>query len=294
VLERPEFREIVRTAPLVSIDLIVKNRDDEVLLGFRKTGPAKNTWFVPGGRIRKDEKLEMAFTRVTEDELGISLDWNDACFLRVSEHFYEGNFADEPDFGTHYIVLAYEIRISLEDSKLPLDQHSDYRWMSEKDLLLNSEVHAYTKDYFREPDRDFRSQVKIGTSDLLSLYNIHQTATSYYTNIIWALPAALFVLNFVAWTALEKNPKMRLYVAFLNVLFLQAFLKLVRNQRAITTAIRNVERTLTCDLPSCRVLIPNFQYGWFTKLRSGRLFSWWLTLSTVVYMAYVLWKYFLS
>ena len=56
-----EFREIIKNAPLVSIDLIVKNREGKILLGLRINKPAQNTWFVPGGRIRKDETLDSVF-----------------------------------------------------------------------------------------------------------------------------------------------------------------------------------------------------------------------------------------
>jgi colanic acid biosynthesis protein WcaH len=154
MLETSKFREVVRNAPLVAIDLIVRNKNNEVLLGLRKNGPARNTWFVPGGRIWKNERIHTAFKRITKDELGIPLGLKQANFLRVFEHLYEENFADEPDFGTHYIVLAHEIEFRTERGELPLKQHSDYRWMSEKDILQSDDVHRYTKDYFRENNSD--------------------------------------------------------------------------------------------------------------------------------------------
>jgi len=149
MLEVAKFREIVMNAPLVAIDLIVRNDGNEVLLGLRRNGPGKNTWFVPGGRIWKNETIGAAFKRITEDELGRALDLKNARFVGVWEHFHEGNFADEPGFGTHYIVLAYETKVSSGWAELPLRQHSDYRWLSEKQLLEEEKVHPYTKDYFR-------------------------------------------------------------------------------------------------------------------------------------------------
>jgi len=149
MLETSKFREIVKNAPLVAIDLIVRNQKNEILLGLRKSGPAKNFWFVPGGRIWKGERIEAAFKRITEGELGVALDLKNARFLRVFEHLYEGNFADEPGFGTHYIALAYETTLPREHVKLPMKQHSNYRWTSEKQLLQDKDVHPYTKDYFR-------------------------------------------------------------------------------------------------------------------------------------------------
>ena len=148
MLERAKFREIVMHAPLVSIDLIVRNNQGEVLLGLRKNGPAKNTWFVPGGRILKDEKITAAFQRITAAELGTALDLEKTRFLGVYEHFHKDNFADEPGFGTHYVVLAHELR-DFAPSALPSAQHSEYRWVRQTELLSDPSVHRYSRDYFR-------------------------------------------------------------------------------------------------------------------------------------------------
>ena len=61
-LSDDDFAHIVRYAPLVSIDLIVRDLEENVLLGLRANEPAKNTYFVPGGVIRKNETIQEAFT----------------------------------------------------------------------------------------------------------------------------------------------------------------------------------------------------------------------------------------
>lgn len=50
-----EFAHIVRLAPLVSIDLIIRAAKQNVLVALRTNEPARGVYFVPGGRIRKDE-----------------------------------------------------------------------------------------------------------------------------------------------------------------------------------------------------------------------------------------------
>ena len=69
--------------PLVSIDLIITNRIGEVLLGKRENRPAKESWFVPGGRIRRMEKFEDAFKRISVNELGIPYKLEDASFFGI-------------------------------------------------------------------------------------------------------------------------------------------------------------------------------------------------------------------
>lgn len=58
------FKSVIQHTPLISIDLIVRNEQGEVLLGKRVNAPAKGYWFVPGGRVRKNETLDDAFVRL--------------------------------------------------------------------------------------------------------------------------------------------------------------------------------------------------------------------------------------
>jgi len=88
--------EIVNSIPLVSIDLVVRNTAGEVLLGKRVNRPAKGNWFVPGGRIRKNELILDSINRISEAELGISLTSGATRFLGVFELINDDNFLGEP------------------------------------------------------------------------------------------------------------------------------------------------------------------------------------------------------
>jgi colanic acid biosynthesis protein WcaH len=138
---------VVKNAPLVSIDLIVRNSVGQALLGKRVNRPAKGYWFVPGGRIIKDERIEYAFTRLVKNELGVNYAIDKASFLGPYQHFYSDNFSGT-DFSTHYVALGYEIVLNLAIDKLPAQQHSNYRWFDIDELLDASDVHQHTKDYF--------------------------------------------------------------------------------------------------------------------------------------------------
>ncbi len=149
-LDHFTFIEVVKNSPLVSIDLIVRNAQNEVLLGLRNNEPAKNYWFTFGGRIYKNERIAQAFQRIVQEEIGIDVDVKDAQFVGVFEHLYEENFAQEPGFGTHCVVLAYEVRLLEPLRGLPTVQHHEYRWFRVEDLLQAQDVHPYTKAYFQE------------------------------------------------------------------------------------------------------------------------------------------------
>lgn len=72
MLNVDDFMTVVRLTPLISIDLIVTDGNRRVLVGHRRNRPAQGTWFVPGGRVDKDESLDAAFKRVVSNELGVA------------------------------------------------------------------------------------------------------------------------------------------------------------------------------------------------------------------------------
>jgi len=146
LLNQEVFASIVHNTPLISIDLIVENSKGQILLGKRINEPAKDFWFVPGGRIFKDETLDAAFERTTKEEIGLDIKREDATFIDVYEHFYNNNVFDN-QFSTHYVVLAHKITT---DEELVLnEQHEKYEWFDKKRLLESVDVHKYTKDYFK-------------------------------------------------------------------------------------------------------------------------------------------------
>ncbi len=155
-LNADDFSTVVSGTPLISIDLVIENTNGEVLLGMRTNRPAKGFWFVPGGRILKDETLDQAFDRLTQAELNVQYSRNDATFLGVYQHFYSDSAIDE-NTSTHYVVLAYRIRSDLDIAALPISQHNHYCWFEQNALLRDPKVHTHTKWYIEPTDAEFES-----------------------------------------------------------------------------------------------------------------------------------------
>lgn len=142
------FAQIIRHAPLVSIDLVIRDPQGCALVGLRTNEPAKGALFVPGGIIRKNETIETAFSRILNAETGCTASLGGAQFLGAFQHFYETNRYGDPGYGTHYVVLGYTIDLP-ERPELILDsQHKEFRWMTPAEILSSSEVHPNTKAYF--------------------------------------------------------------------------------------------------------------------------------------------------
>ncbi|MDP5030892.1 GDP-mannose mannosyl hydrolase [Paraglaciecola sp.] len=140
------FKTVIASTPLVSIDLVIKNSNEEYLLGYRNNRPAQGYWFVPGGRILKDESLAEAFKRLTSQELGQVFSIEGATLQGPYDHFYSDCvFGDSPS--THYVAIAYKLNVQ-DLTSLPKEQHSSYRWYSVAELLAAPDVHQHTKAYF--------------------------------------------------------------------------------------------------------------------------------------------------
>jgi len=145
-LEKQTFSTVIDSTPLVSIDLLVENTEGQVLLGYRNNRPAKGYWFVPGGRILKDESMDSAFKRLTLAELGVVLERHQAEFLGPYEHFY-CDYVFGEGVTTHYVVLGYKIVCDLDISALPSVQHNDYQWFTKSEMLASDTVHKHSKWY---------------------------------------------------------------------------------------------------------------------------------------------------
>jgi colanic acid biosynthesis protein WcaH len=146
-LPEDTFKTVIASTPLISIDLVVQNKQGEVLLGLRNNRPAQGYWFVPGGRILKDESMSDAFKRLTLNELGTEFELSQAELIGPFEHFYEDNVTGT-DFTTHYVVLGYRLLIDPKELNLPKEQHDQYVWMAIDALLIDPLVHKHTRWYF--------------------------------------------------------------------------------------------------------------------------------------------------
>jgi colanic acid biosynthesis protein WcaH len=147
-----EFIDVVRVTPLVAIDLIVRNEAGEILLGKRRNRPAQHWWFVPGGRIQKNERLQDAYRRIGKAELGITMP--NAKLHGIFNHLYDDNYFGVPDIGTHYVTLAYRCELGKGITPVHDDQHAEMKWWAIDALMQSDSVHANTKAYFLSAAED--------------------------------------------------------------------------------------------------------------------------------------------
>lgn len=150
MLSKDVFLGVVDAAPLVAMDLVVVRGDSEILLGLRNNRPAQGFWFVPGGRIRKNESMQAALARVARDELALDLGQLPAApqHMGAFEHFYADCFAGDVGVSTHYVVMGNLVQLPAGTELSVADgQHSALRWWPLAEAQQAAEVHRFTKDY---------------------------------------------------------------------------------------------------------------------------------------------------
>ncbi|MFC6757179.1 MULTISPECIES: NUDIX domain-containing protein [Haloarcula] len=136
-----DWETVVRSVPIVSVDLVVLT-DDGVVLTKRTNEPASGEWFVPGGRVRKGERLEAAVHRVAETELGIDVTIERS--LGAYEHLYETSELGDAG-GKHYVPHGFVVRTVGESFTLD-SQHEAVDVFADPPADLHEYVEAYLHD----------------------------------------------------------------------------------------------------------------------------------------------------
>jgi len=139
------FKTVIENTPLFAIDLVIINEKNELLVGKRLNSPAKGAWFVPGGRVFKNEPLAAAFQRISQNEVGVAIDMSGARLLGLYDHFYNDSVYG-PSITTHYINATHSIKLEQAQLNLPIDeQHETYRWVALSEVRADDSIHKFSK-----------------------------------------------------------------------------------------------------------------------------------------------------
>jgi colanic acid biosynthesis protein WcaH len=115
MIENELYNKMVENLPILCVDgFIISN--GKILLLKRNNKPAQGQWWVPGGRVLKNEKLENAILRKIKDET--NLDVKIIEILDICETIFENK---------HTVNICY--LLSTDDLNIKLNsEHSEYIW----------------------------------------------------------------------------------------------------------------------------------------------------------------------
>ena len=124
MIPEPLYRTILRSVPILCVDLVVKRSDGRFLLVRRRNEPLRGEWWVIGGRVQHGEKADAAALRKLYEEAKLVSVGNPR-FLGVYEDLFDRNSFEVAAY--HTISLVYEAEVSSFD--ITLDEQSDeFQW----------------------------------------------------------------------------------------------------------------------------------------------------------------------
>ena len=220
-LNDKEFLEVIERTPLISIDLVIRDLNNQIFMGYRLNNPAKGKWFVPGGRIYKNECLDDAFKRITLAEVGYALSRNDAAFIGLFTHEYDTNFLNVDNITTHYVVIAYKIQPPDDFEKYISSQHSKVGWFAQSDS--SQSIHPNSLEYFNHLSQISNTQ-----------YSFLNARRDAFNNLIWQTPVLSLTAQAFLFTIIlscESGIPARLISAILSLITALASIQLLSKHR---------------------------------------------------------------
>ncbi len=133
---------MLESLPIVCVDIIITN-GKEVLLVKRNEEPAKGLWWLPGGRLFKNENLEKCALRKAKEEAGVEAEI--VRKIGFYETFFEKHSVGEIKNGYHTINVCFLLKAKSSD--VVLDKTSgSFRWISESEEGLDPYVKGILDD----------------------------------------------------------------------------------------------------------------------------------------------------
>lgn len=131
--------------PICCVDAVFKV-GKKVYLFKRAYDPAKNEWWVIGGRILKGEYLNDAVIRKVKEEIGV--DVKIVSIIGVYENFFRTNrFDTKKKNGTHSISICFLVEPKKKNFKLNFnEEYTDCKILTKIDKNLHPYVQTVLRD----------------------------------------------------------------------------------------------------------------------------------------------------
>lgn len=140
LIPKKDYKMILENMPVCCVDLVF-HLGNKVLLVLRKQEPVKGEFWLPGGRIFKNERLVDAVARKAKEEFGVDV------IIERKIGVYEIMFNNGPfkdlKTGVHDIAVCFLVKPLNKDFKIKIDEtSSDYKWVAH----IERSMHPYLKE----------------------------------------------------------------------------------------------------------------------------------------------------
>jgi len=133
-----QYKRILELMPILCVDVAIRNARGEYLLVKRANNPLKGRWWVIGGRVHKNEKLERAVIRKVRQEIGLAV-------RRMRPiGYYEDTFKDNAirlATPLHAVSVVFSVEVG-NNAKIRLDGQS-LAWKFAKKLPADFRIKRF-------------------------------------------------------------------------------------------------------------------------------------------------------
>ena len=115
----------------IGVGLYILNKENQLLLGLRKSTHGKGTWCPPGGHLEFGESFEQAACRETKEETGLDISEKDVFVRGVTSDFFE-------ETNKHYVTVHLLTCVFEGNPKVcESDKCAEWRWFNLDSLPEN-------------------------------------------------------------------------------------------------------------------------------------------------------------
>lgn len=134
-----QYKEFHRLMPILCVDVVLV-RNNSFLLLKRKNAPARGEWWLPGGRVLRDELLADAAKRKIREETGLGSS-EEPEMLGVDETLFpDGPFG----WSTHTVNIVFKAEVKDGNAKVD-NQSEEFQWFEKIDESWTPYVKKFLK-----------------------------------------------------------------------------------------------------------------------------------------------------
>lgn len=127
-ISKEEYEHVLDLVPIICVDLVIMNDNGEVLVVKRQNEPGKGEWWIPGGRLLKNESIEECARRKAKEELGLDLEPIEV--LGSGETIFNNSpFEGVNSHTVNFFVLMSEL--GNQEIKPDESQHTEWDFVSD-------------------------------------------------------------------------------------------------------------------------------------------------------------------
>jgi colanic acid biosynthesis protein WcaH len=143
IIPTEQYNQILKTMPIPCVDLLVVDKDGNILLVKRANEPAKGQWWFPGGRVYYKETRHGAAIRKLKEECGLDP-------VEIKELGTFDVMLENPTNSSiaHGITTLFCMRISSRNGFQLDNQGIAFNWKSLKEWE-NIPLHEFVRHSFK-------------------------------------------------------------------------------------------------------------------------------------------------